>query len=220
MENNWLTPDELLRLLKAARDRSVRDWALLLIGYRHALRAQELSNLTLSDVDLKTRTIRVRRVKGSLENIQPLEKRAGQPLLDEPKALRLWLAERKDDSHFVFTSQKGGCLTTNAIWRLFGTWPRPAFSETQPSVASIAFPNPSDFVNQQLAGSAGSVFGWRNIAFRWSEPTVHPGHGSRRFASRTHDAGDTYPRLRQKVAFQKMLASARRAALAADSSVL
>ena len=121
MENNWLTPDELLRLLKAARARSTRDWALLLIGYRHALRAQELSNLALNDVDLKTRTIRIRRVKGSLETVQPLEKRAGQPLLDEPKALRLWLAERKDDSNFVFTSQKGGALTTNAIWRLFAT---------------------------------------------------------------------------------------------------
>jgi site-specific recombinase XerD len=121
MENNWLTPDELLRLLKAARNRSMRDWALLLVGYRHALRAQELSNLTLSDVDLKTKSIRVRRVKGSLETVQPLEKRAGQPLLDEPKALRLWLAERKDDSNFVFTSQKGGALTTNAIWRLFAT---------------------------------------------------------------------------------------------------
>ena len=121
MENNWLKPEELLRLLKAARDRSKRDWALLLVGYRHALRAQELSDLTLNDVDLKTRTIRVQRVKGSLETIQPLEKRAGQPLLDEPKALRQWLDERKDDSNFVFTSQKGGALTTNAIWRLFAT---------------------------------------------------------------------------------------------------
>jgi site-specific recombinase XerD len=121
MENNWLTSDELLRLLKAARERSVRDWALLLVGYRHAMRAKELSELTLSDVDLKTRTIRVRRVKGSLETIQPLEKRAGQPLLDEPKALRLWLAERKDDSNLMFASQKGGALTTNAIWRLFAT---------------------------------------------------------------------------------------------------
>lgn len=121
MENNWLTTDELLRLLKAARERSVRDWALLLVGYRHAMRAKELSSLTLNDVDMKTRHIRVRRVKGSLETLQPMEKRAGQPLLDEPKAMRLWLAERKDDSHFVFTSQKGGALTTNAIWRLFDT---------------------------------------------------------------------------------------------------
>jgi type 1 fimbriae regulatory protein FimB len=121
METNWLEPKELLAILKAARERSIRDWAILLVGYRHAMRAAELSQLRLSDVDLKTRTIRVRRVKGSMETLQPLEKRAGQPLLDEPKALRLWLEERKDDSDFVFTSQKGGCLTTNAIWRLFQT---------------------------------------------------------------------------------------------------
>lgn len=121
MENNWLEPKELLAILKAARERSIRDWAILLIGYRHAMRAQELSNLRLGDIDLKTRTIRVRRVKGSMETIQPLEKRAGQPLLDEPKALRLWLEQRQDDSDYVFTSQKGGSLTTNAIWRLFQT---------------------------------------------------------------------------------------------------
>ena len=121
MENNWLEPKELLAILKAARERSIRDWCLLLLGYRHAMRAQELSNLRLSDIDLKTRTIRVRRVKGSMETVQPLEKQKGRPLLDEPKALRLWLEERQDDSDYVFTSQKGGSLTTNAIWRLFQT---------------------------------------------------------------------------------------------------
>ena len=44
-----------------------------------------------------------------------VEKRPGQPLPDEPKAFRLWLEERKDDSKFVFTPQKGGALTTNDI---------------------------------------------------------------------------------------------------------
>jgi site-specific recombinase XerD len=128
MENNWLEPKELLALLKAARERSVRDWAILLVGYRHALRAQELCNLTLSDIDLKTRTIHVERVKGSMETQQPLDKLAGQPLLDEPKALRLWLEERErlaarreDHSDALFLSQKGGSLTPNAIWRLFET---------------------------------------------------------------------------------------------------
>ena len=121
MENNWLEPKELLAILKAARGRSIRDWAILLVGYRHAMRAQELSNLRLADVDLKTGSITVNRCKGSMKSIQPLEKRAGQPLLDEPKALRLWLEQRQDDKDYVFTSQKGGSLTTNAIWRLFQT---------------------------------------------------------------------------------------------------
>lgn len=128
LSKNWLEPGELLAVLKAARNRSVRDWAVLLVGYRHALRAQEICNLTVRDIDLKTRTIRVRRVKGSLETVQPLEKRIGQPLLDEPKALRLWLAERErlaarreDSSDALFLSQKGGALTPNAVWRLFQT---------------------------------------------------------------------------------------------------
>ena len=121
MENNWLQPKELLAILKAARERSIRDWAILLLGYRHAMRAQELSNLRLSDIDLKAGSITVNRVKGSLKSVQPLEKRTGQPLLDEPKALRLWLEQRQDDSDYVFTSQKGGQITTNAIWRLFQT---------------------------------------------------------------------------------------------------
>lgn len=121
MENNWLEPKELLAILKAARERSVRDWAILLVGYRHAMRAQELSNLRLADIDFKSGNITINRCKGSMKSIQPLEKRAGQPLLDEPKALRLWLEQRQDDSDYVFTSQKGGSLTTNAIWRIFQT---------------------------------------------------------------------------------------------------
>jgi integrase len=121
METNFMDSKELLAVLKAARERSVRDWAIILVGYRHALRAVELSQLRLSDVDLKTGMIHIRRAKGSLETIQPIERLAGQPLLDEPKALRQWLEERKDDSDYTFTSQKGGRLSTNAIWRLFKT---------------------------------------------------------------------------------------------------
>src|SRR5690348_6110060 len=105
METNFMDSKELLAVLKAARERSVRDWAILLVGYRHALRATELSNLRLADVDLKTGMIHIRRAKGSLETMQPIERLAGQPLLDEPKALRQWLEERKDDSDYLFTSQ-------------------------------------------------------------------------------------------------------------------
>ena len=37
-----LTPDELLSVLKAARARSARDWAMVLLAYRHGLRASEV----------------------------------------------------------------------------------------------------------------------------------------------------------------------------------
>ncbi len=37
-----LTPQETLALLKAARKRSTRDWAMILLAYRHGLRASEV----------------------------------------------------------------------------------------------------------------------------------------------------------------------------------
>ena len=115
----FLESHELFAVLKAAKARSNRDWAMLLLTYRHGMRASEVCNLTLADVDTKCHTVTFQRVKGSMKSMQPLERLAGQPLLDERTALRLWLAERRDDSDYVFTSQKGGRLTPNAFWRLF-----------------------------------------------------------------------------------------------------
>lgn len=119
MNNNFLEPSELIALLKAARKRSVRDWGILLLGYRHALRAVELSELKLADVNLKDGTIRVHRAKGSLETLQPLERLAGHPEMDEFKAIKQWLAKRDDNSDFFFVSQKGGQMNTATIWRIF-----------------------------------------------------------------------------------------------------
>lgn len=124
----YLQPNELRKLLDTTRSsgdhNALRDWTLLTVAYRHAMRAEEISNLALKDVDLKSNTIRIRRVKGSLESIQPIEAApGGQPWLNERKALRLYLGQRDgkrlDPSGFVFVSQKGGRLTTNALWRLF-----------------------------------------------------------------------------------------------------
>jgi len=61
-----LTPRETLELLKAARKRSARDWAMILLAYRHGLRASEVCGIRLADVDLKTGSISIRRLKGSL----------------------------------------------------------------------------------------------------------------------------------------------------------
>jgi len=49
-----LTPQEMLDLLKAARKRSTRDWTMILLAYRHGLRASEVCGIKLADVDLKS----------------------------------------------------------------------------------------------------------------------------------------------------------------------
>src|SRR5215472_2020928 len=68
----FLTPEETLAVLKAARSRSSRDWAMILLAYRHGMRASEVCALRRDDVDLKGESIIIRRLKGSLETRQPL----------------------------------------------------------------------------------------------------------------------------------------------------
>lgn len=115
-----LTPQETLELLKAARKRSTRDWAMILLAYRHGLRASEVCGIKLADIDLKAGSISIRRLKGSLQTVQPLYQHRGQPLLDETNAIRAWLRKRASDgSDYVFTSQKGGKLNRTQFFRNF-----------------------------------------------------------------------------------------------------
>ncbi len=115
-----LEPREVLSLLKAAKASSARTWAMVLLAYRHGLRASEVCNLTLSDIDLKNGSIVVARLKGSLRTTQALSGHRGEPLLDEVRALRQWLRQRREDgSEFLFTSQKGGRLDRTQFFRVF-----------------------------------------------------------------------------------------------------
>jgi type 1 fimbriae regulatory protein FimB len=116
----FLSTDEILAVLKAARERASRDWTMILLAYRHGLRASEVCNLRTTDVDLKRQALTIRRLKGSLETVQPLYPHRGVPLLDEPGALRAWLRDREDDgSDFLFVSQKGGRLHRSQFFRVF-----------------------------------------------------------------------------------------------------
>jgi type 1 fimbriae regulatory protein FimB len=115
-----LTPAETLALLKAAKKRSTRDWAMILLAYRHGLRASEVCGIKMADMDLKSGSLSIRRLKGSLHTIQPLYQHRGQPLLDEMAALRAWLHKRSaDGSDYLFTSQKGGKLGRTQFFRNF-----------------------------------------------------------------------------------------------------
>lgn len=115
-----LSPDEMLNLLKAARKCSTRDWAMILIAYRHGLRPSEVCGLKLADIDLRAGSISIRRLKGSLHTIQPIYQHRGQPLLDENAAIKAWMRKRlQDGSDYLFTSQKGGKLSRIQFFRVF-----------------------------------------------------------------------------------------------------
>jgi len=116
-----LSRDEILKVLKAVSD-NPRDLAMILIAFRHGMRASEVCGLELKDVDLKNGEITIRRLKGSLKTTQPLADLQGQPLLSEKRVLRAWLAERgSHPSKYVFTSQKSGRVHRSQFYRIFSS---------------------------------------------------------------------------------------------------
>ena len=115
-----LEPAEVLSVLKAAKAKGAREWAMIVVAYKHGMRASEVCNLRLDDVDFKNGSIVVERLKGSLRTTQAVTEHRGEPLLNEYRALREWWQQRRDDgSDFLFTSQKGGRLDRSQFFRLF-----------------------------------------------------------------------------------------------------
>ncbi len=86
-EMQALTQREVLSVLKFASD-SKRNQVMILLAFRHGLRASEVCALKLGDVDLKNGTITIRRLKGSLKSTQDLLDHPGQPLMCEKRLLR------------------------------------------------------------------------------------------------------------------------------------
>ena len=82
-----LEMDEILELLELARKTDPRCWCILTLSFNHGLRVSECAGgapaipgknrpaippLMLSDINMRHRTIRVRRLKGSLERLRHL----------------------------------------------------------------------------------------------------------------------------------------------------
>jgi type 1 fimbriae regulatory protein FimE len=71
----YLTEREIERLMAAARKSSRyghQDATMILIGYRHGLRASELCDLQWSQVELSAGRLHVRRVKNGSPSVHPL----------------------------------------------------------------------------------------------------------------------------------------------------
>jgi integrase len=102
-----LLESEVERLIKtaAASRYGFRDGVIILIAYRHALRAIELVNLKWDAIDFNRGEVHVRRVKGSLPSTHPLSGR-------EIRALRRLKREQEPASSYVFVSERGSPFTT------------------------------------------------------------------------------------------------------------
>lgn len=114
------TAEQLQRLLRSAKAKGPREWAMVLFAFSHGARVSEVCNLKISDLNFRTGQVHIDRLKGSLESTQFFLKEKGQPLLDEAAAFRAWLAIREPDSdEFVFNSRKSVRLDRSSVHRIF-----------------------------------------------------------------------------------------------------
>jgi len=104
---------EVKRLMKAAQHGRYghRDATLILVAFRHGLRAAEICDLEWSQVEFgRSASLHVRRVKNGKPSVHPLRG-------DEIRALRE-LRRQFPDSGFVFATEQGGPFTPDAVNRL------------------------------------------------------------------------------------------------------
>jgi type 1 fimbriae regulatory protein FimB len=113
-----LTYDELVSVLTVARARSLRNWVMIVTAFSHGLRASEVCDLKVSD--LNDGHLKIKRLKGSNETTHQLVPHRGQPVLDEVKAIKQWLAVRPADAgDALFPSNKGGCMSATQFYRIY-----------------------------------------------------------------------------------------------------
>ena len=88
---DYLTKREVRALLRAAKQSkryAARNYAMILLAYRHGFRASELLELRVGDVDLRAGTIYCRRQKGSKSSVHPMKR-------DEIEAIERVLRDRE-----------------------------------------------------------------------------------------------------------------------------
>jgi integrase/recombinase XerD len=117
---SYMASEQLQRFLQAAKEYGAREHAMFLCAVAHGMRAQEICNLRLSEINFQNEQIHIARLKGSLASTQTLLKVKGNSLFDEKAALKAWLAIRQPDAdNFVFNSQKSTQLNRITVYKLF-----------------------------------------------------------------------------------------------------
>jgi type 1 fimbriae regulatory protein FimB/type 1 fimbriae regulatory protein FimE len=112
-EHEYITYEEFKMIRRAAGSigrHPHRDSMMILMAFRHGLRAAELVRLKWAQLDLERRIIDVHRVKKGKRSTHDLS-------VEEAKGLRK-LAPELDRAGFVFKTERMGPFTTNGFFKI------------------------------------------------------------------------------------------------------
>src|SRR6516165_6646988 len=119
VKRRYLTEREVERLMDCARKYGRyghRDATMILVAYRHGLRASEVCDLQWQQIELSEGRLHVHRVKNGISSVHPIRG-------DEMRALRKLRRHYSTDAH-VFVSERGGPLGSTASSSASGRPPR------------------------------------------------------------------------------------------------
>ena len=102
----YLTKQELDSLFKIAKKKSDRNFAIVLLSYRHGLRCVELLNLKWNYIDWDKKLIHILRVKGSDDGYHELR-------TDEVKLLKR--LKKSSRSEFIISGRQSNQLSTARV---------------------------------------------------------------------------------------------------------
>ena len=104
----YLTAREIEKPMDYARKHSRyghRDSTMILVAYRHGLRASEICDLQWHQVELDQGRMHVRRAKNGTPSVHPIRG-------DENRALRKLRRESPTEASYVFVTERGGPMST------------------------------------------------------------------------------------------------------------
>src|SRR6266576_4910547 len=113
VKRRYLTEREIERLMDCARKHGRygdRDAIMILVAYRHGLRASEVCDLQWQQIELDQGRLHVRRAKRGTPSVHPIRG-------DEIRALRKLRRENPNEA-YVFVTERGGPMSTIGLHHL------------------------------------------------------------------------------------------------------
>ena len=162
-----LTESEMERLLAALKRKrhGQRDWLIGLLIYRHGLRVSEACDLRWDDVDLRKRTITLRRLKGSNDSRHYLERDELAGL----KALQRGYAAKGIRSAYVFVNERAQPFGRMGIARMV---------ERGGEIANLPFPVHVHMLRHSTGYASGGERNGYTPAATLPGPRQHHQHGT------------------------------------------